>query len=76
MRFPQRGKKHRNLRDAQVFTLVPGAVAGLGDSSGFTMQFQNTQRPEPPEQFARRARSICSPKPRRTQSPTCFRKYG
>ncbi len=29
------------LRDAQVFTLVPGAVRGLGDSSGFTMQFQN-----------------------------------
>jgi multidrug efflux pump len=29
------------LRDAQVFALVPGAVRGLGDSSGFTMQFQN-----------------------------------
>jgi multidrug efflux pump len=29
------------LRDAQVFTLVPGAVRGLGDSSGFNMQLQN-----------------------------------
>jgi multidrug efflux pump len=32
----------RNLRDAQVFVLVPGSVQGLGDSSGFSMQFQNT----------------------------------
>jgi multidrug efflux pump len=31
----------RNLRDAQVFVLVPGSVQGLGDSSGFSMQFQN-----------------------------------
>src|SRR5690606_19001163 len=31
----------RNLRDAQVFVLVPGAVQGLGDTSGFSMQFQN-----------------------------------
>ncbi|WP_324694698.1 multidrug efflux RND transporter permease subunit [Novosphingobium aerophilum] len=31
----------RNLRDAQVFTLVPGAIRGLGSSSGFTMEFQN-----------------------------------
>jgi len=30
------------LREAQVFTLVPGAVRGLGDSSGFNMEFQNT----------------------------------
>ena len=29
------------LRDAQVFTQVPGAVRGLGDA-GFSMQFQNT----------------------------------
>ncbi|BBC72029.1 multidrug efflux RND transporter permease subunit [Altererythrobacter sp. B11] len=29
------------LRDAQVFTLVPGAVRGLGSSAGFDMQFQN-----------------------------------
>jgi multidrug efflux pump len=32
----------RGLRDAQVFTLVPGAVRGLGDTSGFSMQLQNT----------------------------------
>lgn len=31
----------RGFRDAQVFVLVPGAVSGLGDSSGFTMQLQN-----------------------------------
>ena len=31
----------RGLRDAQVFALVPGAVRGLGDSSGFTMELQN-----------------------------------
>jgi multidrug efflux pump len=30
------------LRDAQVFTLVPGAVRGLGDTSGFSMQLQNS----------------------------------
>src|SRR3546814_1178781 len=29
------------LRDAQIFALVPGAVRGLGDTSGFTMEFQN-----------------------------------
>ncbi|VWX54112.1 efflux RND transporter permease subunit [Novosphingobium sp. 9U] len=29
------------LRDAQVFALVPGAVRGLGTSSGFTMELQN-----------------------------------
>ena len=27
----------RGLRDAQVFTLVPGAVRGLGDTAGFSM---------------------------------------
>ncbi|HVJ02134.1 MAG TPA: efflux RND transporter permease subunit, partial [Sphingomonas sp.] len=32
----------RNLRDAQVFALVPPAIRGLGQSSGFTMQFQNS----------------------------------
>ncbi|HEY7806018.1 MAG TPA: efflux RND transporter permease subunit [Croceibacterium sp.] len=31
----------RGLRDAQVFTLVPGAVRGLGDTAGFSMQLQN-----------------------------------
>jgi len=32
----------RNLRDAQVFALVPGAVRGLGDTSGFSLQFLNS----------------------------------
>ena len=30
------------LRDAQVFALVPGAIRGLGQSSGFTMELLNT----------------------------------
>jgi multidrug efflux pump len=30
------------LRDAQVFALVPGAIRGLGQASGFTMELQNT----------------------------------
>ncbi|KHL24099.1 multidrug transporter [Croceibacterium mercuriale] len=34
-------KAFAGLRDAQVFTQVPGAVRGLGDA-GFSMQFQNT----------------------------------
>ena len=32
----------RNFRDAQVFALVPPAIRGLGQSSGFTMELQNT----------------------------------
>jgi multidrug efflux pump len=32
----------RGLRDAQVFALVPGAIRGLGQASGFTMEIQNT----------------------------------
>jgi multidrug efflux pump len=35
-------KAMRALRDAQVFALVPAAVRGLGASSGFTMELQNT----------------------------------
>ena len=31
----------RGFRDAQVFANVPGAIRGLGQSSGFTMQLQN-----------------------------------
>src|SRR5215218_494463 len=31
----------RGFRDAQVLALVPGAIRGLGQSSGFTMQLQN-----------------------------------
>ena len=32
----------RGLRDAQVFSLVPPAIRGLGQSEGFTMELQNT----------------------------------
>ena len=32
----------RGLRDAQVFALVPGAIRGLGQSTGFTMELLNT----------------------------------
>src|SRR6476469_8751482 len=32
----------RWLRDAQVFALVPGAIRGLGQSSGFTVELLNT----------------------------------
>jgi multidrug efflux pump len=32
----------RGLRDAQVFALVPGAIRGLGQSTGFTMELQNS----------------------------------
>ena len=32
----------RGLRDAQVFALVPGAIRGLGQSAGFTMELENT----------------------------------
>lgn len=30
------------LRDAQVFALIPGAIRGLGQASGFSMQLQNS----------------------------------
>ena len=32
----------RNVRDAQVFALVPPAIRGLGQSNGFTVELQNT----------------------------------
>ncbi|MET0360738.1 MAG: efflux RND transporter permease subunit, partial [Sphingobium sp.] len=32
----------RGLRDAQIFALVPPAVRGLGQSTGFTMELQNS----------------------------------
>ncbi|HEY8435106.1 MAG TPA: efflux RND transporter permease subunit, partial [Sphingomicrobium sp.] len=32
----------RGLRDAQVFALIPGAIRGLGQSTGFTLELQNT----------------------------------
>jgi multidrug efflux pump len=41
----------RGLRDAQVFALVPGAIRGLGQSSGFTMELLNTGG-MPTEKFA------------------------
>ena len=41
----------KGLRDAQVFALVPGAIRGLGQSSGFTMELQNTGGMTP-EDFA------------------------
>jgi multidrug efflux pump len=41
----------RGLRDAQVFALVPGAIRGLGQSTGFTMELQNTSGMSS-EQFA------------------------
>ncbi|MCC2978126.1 multidrug efflux RND transporter permease subunit [Sphingomonas sp. PL-96] len=31
----------RGLRDAQVYALIPPAIRGLGQSSGFTMELQN-----------------------------------
>ncbi|WP_174297144.1 multidrug efflux RND transporter permease subunit [Sphingomonas bacterium] len=31
-----------NLRDAQVYALIPPAIRGLGQSNGFTMELQNT----------------------------------
>ena len=31
----------RGLRDAEVFALVPGAIRGLGQTGGFTMELQN-----------------------------------
>jgi len=31
----------RGFRDAQVFVLVPGAIRGLGQNAGFTMELQN-----------------------------------
>src|SRR5205085_6408324 len=40
-----------NLRDAQVFALVPGAIRGLGQSAGFTMELENTSGMSQ-EQFA------------------------
>jgi multidrug efflux pump len=47
----QRASAFRGLRDAQVFALVPGAIRGLGTSTGFTMEIQNTGG-MPADQFA------------------------
>jgi multidrug efflux pump len=40
----------RNFRDAQVFALVPPAIRGLGQSTGFTMELLNSSG-MPREQF-------------------------
>lgn len=40
------------LRDAQVFVLIPAAIRGLGQSSGFTMELENTGD-MPQTQFAK-----------------------
>ena len=45
------GAAFRGLRDAQVFALVPPAIRGLGQSSGFSMQLQNSSG-MPREAFA------------------------
>ncbi len=43
MRSSQRASAaFRGLRDAQVFALVPGAIRGLGQSTGFTMELLNS----------------------------------
>jgi multidrug efflux pump len=48
----------RGLRDAQVFVLVPGSVQGLGDTSGFNMQFQNASGLSRPEFVAAKDRLL------------------
>ena len=48
----------RGLRDAQVFALVPGAIRGLGQSSGFTVELQNTSGMSPRDFAAARDRLL------------------
>src|SRR5215208_371061 len=48
----------RGLRDAQVFALVPGAIRGLGQSSGFTVEIQNIGSMTPEEFSAARDRLL------------------
>jgi multidrug efflux pump len=50
----------RGLRDAQVFALVPGAIRGLGQSSGFTMEIQNTSGMSPDDFAAARDRLVAA----------------
>jgi multidrug efflux pump len=50
----------RGLRDAQVFALVPGAIRGLGQSSGFTVEIQNTGSMTPEEFGAARDKLLAS----------------
>ena len=55
----------RGLRDAQVFALVPGAIRGLGQSAGFTMELQNTSGMSR-EQIRRGARPAARRRERRS----------
>ena len=48
----------RGVRDAQVFALVPGAIRGLGQSSGFTMELLNTGGMSPEDFAAARDRLL------------------
>ncbi|WP_443969924.1 efflux RND transporter permease subunit [Sphingobium sp. CR28] len=50
----------RGLRDAQVFVLLPPAVRGLGQSSGFNMQFQNVSGLSREEFIAARDRLVAA----------------
>jgi multidrug efflux pump len=50
----------RDLRDAQVFALVPGAIRGLGQSSGFTVEMQNTGGMTPAEFESARDRLLAA----------------
>ena len=47
------------LRDAQVFALVPGAIRGLGQSTGFTMEMLNTGGM--PRRISQPRATSCSP---------------
>jgi multidrug efflux pump len=48
----------RGVRDAQVFALVPGAIRGLGQSTGFTMEMLNAGGMNPAEFAAARDRLL------------------
>jgi multidrug efflux pump len=50
----------RGLRDAQVFALVPGAIRGLGQSTGFTVELQNTSGMTPRQFEAARDRLLAA----------------
>lgn len=50
----------RGLRDAQVFALVPGAIRGLGQSTGFTVELQNTSGMSPQQFEAARDRLLAA----------------
>jgi multidrug efflux pump len=53
-------KAFRGLRDAQVFALVPGAIRGLGTSTGFTMEMQNVGGMAPDDFAAARDKLLAS----------------